>query len=169
MTKVGDKAPDFNLLDQDQNRVELHKILKKGPVLLVFYPADFTPVCTAQLCDYRDHYSAFEKLGVQVYGITIANEADHKKFQETHHIPFPLLNDYDARVTKHYGVMSFLGYPKRALFLIEDSGKVIYRHVEAVALFRRSSEDLIHDLAKTLGVVPPPLVAGKPAADSAHH
>src|SRR5262245_42263113 len=130
MPNVGDKAPDFNLLDQDQNRIELSKILKNGPVLLVFYPGDDTPVCTAQLCDYRDHYAQFQQLGVQVYGVNNACLEDHRKFKEKYHFPFPLLNDYDGRITRRFGVMSFMGHPKRALFLIGDTGNILYKHVE---------------------------------------
>src|SRR5215470_6746443 len=115
MPEVGQKAPDFNLLDQNQQRVELKKALAKGKVLLVFYPANDSPVCTAQLCDYRDHYAAFQKLGVQIFGISIAHIESHAnlKFAEKFHFPFPLLNDYDSRITKAYDVMSILGIPKR--------------------------------------------------------
>ncbi|MCE9624715.1 MAG: redoxin domain-containing protein, partial [Deltaproteobacteria bacterium] len=131
MPEVGDKAPDFNMLDQNQERVELKKILAKGKVLLVFYPGNDTPVCTAQLCDYRDHYGAFQQLGVQIYGISIAHPEDfaNKKFADKYQFPFPLLNDYDSRVTKAYKVISITGMPKRALFLLAEDGTILYKHV----------------------------------------
>src|SRR5262245_33240683 len=120
MPEVGDKAPDFNLLDQNQQRIELKKILSKGKVLLVFYPGNDTPVCTAQRCDYRDHDAQFQQLGVQIYGISIASIESHAnlKFAEKYSLPFPLLNDYDSRITKAYKVMSIAGFPKRALYLL---------------------------------------------------
>lgn len=159
MPDVEKKAPDFNLLDQNRNRIVLSKALKKGKVLLVFYPHDDTPVCTAQLCDYRDHYTEFQKLGVQVFGITINHPEDHTAFAEKHHFPFPLLNDYDGRVTRAYGVMGILGMPKRALFLIGEDQRILYKHVEVLPIFRRSSQELIPALAEKLGVPPPAVSA----------
>ncbi len=150
MPEIGDKAPDFNLLDQNMNRIELGKVCSKGKVLLVFYPADNSPVCTAQLCDYRDHYKDFEKFGVQLYGINISSTEGHHAFAEKLHLPFPLLNDYDGRVTKKYGVMSFMGVPKRALFLIGADQKILYKHVEFLPLFRRSSEEVVKEIQKAL-------------------
>jgi peroxiredoxin Q/BCP len=156
MPDLGDKAPDFNLLDQDQNRIELKKILAKGKVLLVFYPGDDTPVCTAQLCDYRDHYSGFEKLGVQIYGISISHPDEHtnKKFAEKFHFSFPLLNDYDGRVTKAYKVMSIMGSPKRALFLLGQDGTILYKHVETLPIFRRTSDELLKELKDVIAKAP---------------
>ncbi len=153
MPEVGDIAPDFNLLDQNQNRVELKKALSKEKVLLVFYPKNDTPVCTAQLCDYRDNYAQFQSLGVQIFGITISTIEgfQHEKFAEKIQAPFPLLNDYDSRITKRYDAMSITGMPKRALFLIGEDGKILYKHVEALPVFRRKSEDLLADLRKVLG------------------
>lgn len=167
MPDVGDKAPDFNLLDQSRNRIILSKALKSGKVLLVFYPKDDTPVCTAQLCDYRDQFPAFQKLGVQVFGITIAHPEEHTHFAESHRIQFPLLNDYDSRVTHEYDVMSIMGTPKRALFLIGEDGGILYKHVEKLPIFRRTSDELIKTLAEKLGVAAPALE--KPAESHDSH
>jgi len=169
MPDVGEKAPDFNLLDQNNERFILSKALTKGKVLLVFYPGDDTPVCTAQLCDYRDHHSQFQTLGVQVFGITIAHTYElHQKFAHKHNIPFPLLNDYDSRVTKEYKVMSIMGVPKRALLLIGEDGTIVYRHVEFLPILRRSSQDLVKDLAKVLKVEAPPPPAKKTVEEHSH-
>ncbi len=165
MPEVGDKAPDFNLLDQARNRIILSKALKQGKVLLVFYPKDDSPVCTAQLCDYRDHYSVFQKLGVQIFGITINHPEDHHAFAEKHHFPFPLLNDYDSRITHAYGVMSFTGMPKRAYFLIGEDLSILFKYIETLPIFRRSSEDLVKIIAEKLGVPTPP-VTEAPASDT---
>jgi peroxiredoxin Q/BCP len=168
MPEIGEKAPDFNLLDQNRNRIVLSKALKKGKALLVFYPKDATPVCTAQLCDYRDHYSEFQQLGVQVFGITINHPEEHTAFAEKHHFPFPLLNDYDSRVTHAYDVMSIFGMPKRALFLIGEDQRVLYKHVELLPVFRRSSQELIPALAEKLGVSPPPVSTASHSSHSSH-
>jgi len=156
MPDVGDKALDFNLLDQNQERFELKKALSKGKVLLVFYPGNDTPVCTAQLCDYRDNYAQFQQLGVQIYGISIATIESHAnlKFAEKYQFPFPLLNDYDGRVTKAYKVMSIAGFPKRSLYLLSEDGSILYKHVESLPIFRRSSQDLLKDLKEVLAKAP---------------
>ncbi|MDX1385993.1 MAG: redoxin domain-containing protein, partial [bacterium] len=110
----GETAPDFNALDQNRERFFLSKAVQKGKVLLAFYPGDDTPVCTAQLNDYSKNIEEFKKRGVQVYGISISSNESQKKFAEKLELKFPLLADYDTRVTTKYGVMSFTGYPKRA-------------------------------------------------------
>jgi thioredoxin-dependent peroxiredoxin len=151
MLDPGQQAPDFNLLDQNRERVILSKVLSKGKALLVFYPGDDTPVCTAQLCDYRDHYEEFKKLNVQIYGISISNDNEiHEAFAKKYQFPFPLLNDYDSRVTKEYGVISFTGHPKRALFLIGEDRSILYKHVEFLPIFRRKSEKLIKEISAVL-------------------
>lgn len=160
MPDVGEKAPDFNLLDQSLNRFILSKVLKNGKILLLFYPGDETPVCTAQLCDYRDHDAEFKQLGVQLVGITISLTEQHAKFAHRHHFSFPLLNDYDSRVTKEYKVISITGHPKRALFLLGEDGTILYKHVEFLPIFRRSSEELVKAIAEKLGLpVPHPTAA----------
>lgn len=148
--EIGDKAPDFNLLNQKHERIELGKLLKKGPVLLVFYPKDNTPVCSTQLKDYGDHYEEIKKLGVQVYGISISLSDSQEKFCKKLELPFDLLSDYDTRTTRHYDVMSFTGMPKRSLFLIGTDGKILYKHVETLGIFHRSSEEVLKKLKEAL-------------------
>jgi len=164
MPEVGQKAHDFNLLDQKRDRIILSKAVKTGKVLLLFYPGDDTPVCTAQLCDYRDHYAEFQKLGVQLFGITINHQEAHEAFAEKHHFTFPLLCDYDSRVTKEYKVISIGGMPKRALFLIGEDMTVLYKHVETLPIFRRPSDELVKALEEVIGHAP--VVA--PQASSGH-
>jgi len=154
MPEVGEKAPDFNLLDQKRERIILSKAVKSGKVLLLFYPGDDTPVCTAQLCDYRDHYAEFKKLGVQLFGVTINHQEAHDAFAEKHHFTFPLLNDYDSRVTKEYKVMSISGHPKRALILIGEDMTILYKYVEFLPIFRRPSEELVKTLEEVIAGAP---------------
>ena len=148
MPNVGEKAPDFNALDQDRNRVVLSSAVKKSKVLLAFYPADKTPVCTAQLCDYRDNLEQFKKLNVQIFGISISNHESQASFAKENEFSFPLLNDYDTRITKRYGVMSIAGTPKRAIFLIDENQKIVYKHVEFLPITRRTSEELVEEIKK---------------------
>jgi thioredoxin-dependent peroxiredoxin len=110
--------------------------------LLAFYPGDDTPVCTAQLCDYRDGIEAFAGLGVDVVGISGDDAESHRRFRAKHDLPFVLLSDPRGTVARQYGAWGLMGM-KRAVVLVDEVGVVRYEKVEAMALFRRSSEELI--------------------------
>jgi peroxiredoxin Q/BCP len=139
--KVGDKAPLFELEDE---RGEVFRLADHAgeKVLLVFYPGDNTPVCTAQLCDYRDGIEAFEGLGVSVVGISGDDGKSHRAFRDKHDLPFSLLCDPGQKVARQYGVKGLLG-PKRSIFLVDESGSIPYLHVESLSLFRRKRDELL--------------------------
>lgn len=145
MLKLNDPAPDFTLADDQGGEFSLsgHRGEK---VLLVFYPGDNTPVCTAQLCEYRDGIEAFEGLGVTVVGISKDNAASHQKFRAKHQLPFTLLSDPDLKVAALYDSKGMLGM-KRSVFLVDEQGLIRYLHVESLALFRRSKEELVAAIA----------------------
>lgn len=136
----GEKASDFRLTADDGSEFQLFSAPK--PLLLVFYPGDDTPVCTAQLCDYRDNISAFQDLGINVVGISKDDASSHQKFKEKHGLPFTLLTDSRCQVAEQFGAKSFLGGMKRAVVLIGPENEVLYSHVESVALFKRTAEEL---------------------------
>ena len=141
MVKVNEKAPDFVL--QGDNGEDYRLSDHAGErVLLVFYPGDNTPVCTAQLCEYRDGIEEFAGLGVSVVGISSDGMESHQKFRAKHKLPFTLLSDLDLKVAKLYGSKGALGL-KRSVFLIDENGVVRYAHIEALALFRRKSKELL--------------------------
>ncbi|GAB4170210.1 MAG: peroxiredoxin [Wenzhouxiangellaceae bacterium] len=141
MLKEGNNAPDFTLPDQDGRPWRLAD--HRGQwLLLVFYPGDETPVCTRQLCDYRDGIDAFRDLGVEVIGISPDSPESHRRFREHRGLPFTLLSDESLKVAAQYGAKGLMGM-KRAVFLIDPDGVCRYAHVEAVALFRRSREELL--------------------------
>ena len=137
---VGDAAPDFSL-PSSRGPVQLRALLAKGPVLLVFYPGDDTPVCTKQLCDYRDNLAVFEKLGVQVVALNPQSEASHAKFAEKHRFPFPVAADAGGKVTRDYGARGLFGMTKRALVLVGRDGKIAWRKVD-FPLFYETTEDV---------------------------
>ncbi|GMU44402.1 MAG: peroxiredoxin [Xanthomonadales bacterium] len=146
MIAVGDRAPDFDLEADNGSRFKLS--LQRGRrVLLVFYPGDETPVCTAQLCEYRDGFEDYRELGVDVVGISRDDAESHRKFKARRSLPFKLLSDSDLAVARRYGAAGLLGM-KRAVFLVDEDGLVRYAHVEAVALFRRRHEELIEVVRK---------------------
>ena len=141
MLKPGQTAPDFVLPDQDGSEFRLAD--QRGRwLLLVFYPGDGTPVCTRQLCEYRDGIEEFQGLGVDVVGISADDAESHRRFREQRSLPFPLLTDAGLEVAGNYGCKGLLGM-KRGVFLIDPEGICRYAHVESVALFRRSREELI--------------------------
>jgi peroxiredoxin Q/BCP len=111
-------------------------------LLLVFYPGDDTPVCTRQLCDYRDGAEDFRDLGVEVIGISPDGRESHTAFRSKHALPFRLLADPGLAVAEAWGAKGLLGM-KRALFLLDETGIVRWCHIETVALFRRQREDVL--------------------------
>ncbi len=141
MLKIDDKAPDFTLTDDGGAPFRLSGRAGEK-VLLVFYPGDNTPVCTKQLCDYRDGLEAFDNLGVTVVGISHDGAESHRKFRKKHDLPFTLLTDPEYEVAALYDSKGLLGM-KRSVFLVDQSGLIRYLHVESLSLFRRRREEVL--------------------------
>jgi peroxiredoxin Q/BCP len=120
---VGQEAPDFMLRDQDGNPVSLAALRGKN-VVLVFYPADETTICTKQLCEFRDNWALAESKDTIVLGINPAGEAKHARFRSNHRFPFPLLADPRQRVGADYHARGPI--VKRTVYLIGKSGKIRY-------------------------------------------
>jgi peroxiredoxin Q/BCP len=140
MLKKGDPAPAFELPDQDGNPVTLDGLLASGPLLLYFYPADFTPGCTKEACDIRDMHEDISDVGIRVVGVSPQDEDSHRRFRSRHQLPFTLLADGDKKVVKAYGVDGPLGLGvRRATFLINADG-VIEDVVVADLLIGRHSD-----------------------------
>jgi peroxiredoxin len=133
-------APDFTL-DSTQGEIMLSERCRDRKVLLVFYPGDDTPVCTKQLCDYRDHLGVFEDLGVDVLGINPQSLESHRSFAEKHGLTFPLLSDEDKSVCRSYGALNLMGMAKRALVLVGPDQLVRYSRVD-LPIFHRSAGEL---------------------------
>lgn len=145
---VGDIAPDFTLMDGNGNKWTL--IDHKGKtVVLLFYPGDNTPVCTAQLCSVRDHWSDYQATGAEVVGISTDSAESHKDFAKKKELPLTLLSDDKGEVTKMYDVKSWLpGRAARAVVVINGNGKIAYRKVEAVSLFKPKDDDILEAIRK---------------------
>jgi peroxiredoxin len=116
-------------------------MLANGAVLLVFYPGDDSPVCTKQLCDYRDHLHEFARLGVQVLGINPESVESHRAFARKYSLPFPLASDPEREVCRAYGAVGLLGMTRRSLFLVGRRGTVLYRKRD-LPIFHRTAEEL---------------------------
>ncbi|NQX98831.1 MAG: peroxiredoxin, partial [Flavobacteriales bacterium] len=101
--KVGDKAPEFDIKDQNGN---LHKVAdyQGKKIILYFYPKDMTPGCTTQSCDLRDNYESLKADGFEVIGVSADDEVKHQKFIVKHSLPFNLLADTNKELLYRYGV-----------------------------------------------------------------
>jgi thioredoxin-dependent peroxiredoxin len=125
MLKAGDQAPDFTLPDQDGREVSLSRLLADGPLVLYFYPADFTPGCTKEACTIRDMHDEIATAGMRVVGVAPQDAASHARFRNQYGLPFTLLADPDKAVIKAYGVDGPLGIGvRRATFLVGADGRI---------------------------------------------
>lgn len=125
---MGERAPDFELIDQYGQPFRLSSLLGQQPIVLFFYPKDGTPVCTAQVCGFRDHYASFQSAGAAVIGISQDSQTSHKSVTETLSVPFTLLSDDGSAVAKQYEVSSLFGMlPGRVTFIIDRQGLIIHR------------------------------------------
>ena len=130
MLKENELAPDFTLADETATHRKLSDYRGKD-VILYFYPKDDTPGCTTEACNFRDDYSAYEKAGVVILGISADSPKSHAKFKEKYHLPFTLLADEAHEVCEKFGVWApkkfmgkeFMGI-LRTTFLISKEGKI---------------------------------------------
>lgn len=135
--KIGQKAPDFKVNDQDGNTVSLGEF-KGKKIVLYFYPKDQTPGCTAEACDLRDNYKLLQKQGYEVIGVSTDSEKSHQKFIEKQKLPFRLLADVDKVAHAKYGTWieksmygrKYMG-TARVTFVIDEKG-IIQDIVEKV-------------------------------------
>jgi peroxiredoxin len=130
---VGAQAPDFTLMNQDRQPVTLSG--QRGrPVVLAFFPAAFSSVCTKELCTFRDSLAALNKANAQVFGISVDTFFALKAFQEQQQLTFQLLSDFNKQVIRDYGVynedmIGLKGISKRAVFVLDPNGIVRHREV----------------------------------------
>ncbi len=129
--KEGSKAPIFKGVDQNGKAISLADF-KGKKVILYFYPKDDTPTCTIQACNLRDNYAALLKKGYQVIGISTDDVKSHKKFEEKHKLPFPLVADEDKKIVDKYNLWgekklmgrTYMG-TTRTTFLINETGMIV--------------------------------------------
>ena len=139
MLPLGGRAPEFTLPDQDEQSVSLSNLLRRGPLILYFYPADFTPGCTREACMMRDLYAEIDQAGLNVAGVSPQRPATHRRFREKYRLPYTLLSDKDKFVISMYDVRGLLGFGvRRATYLIDQA-----RYIRAAVLanFRISEHE----------------------------
>lgn len=135
--KVGDKAPDFKVNDQDGNSIS-SKDYKGKKWVVFFYPKANTPGCTAEACNLRDNYKELQKVGYELLGVSADSEKRQKNFREKYNFPFPLLADENKEVINAFGVWGpkkFMGREfdgiHRKTFIIDENG-IITRVIDKV-------------------------------------
>lgn len=124
--EVGQEAPDFTLVDENNEKVTLSE-LRGTPVVLVFFPFAFSGICTAEMCGIRDDYSSWMAKGAKVYGISRDSRFVQAVFKEREGLTHSLLADLKGDAAKKYGVWNeAVGAAERATFVIDREGKVAY-------------------------------------------
>lgn len=127
MLQVGDEAPQFEA-DSTQGQVRLRDWLGSKPIVLIFYPMDDTPGCTAQLCAVRDSKRQYEALGAVVLGVNPASMDRHRQFADKHGYDFPIVYDQGERIRKQYKVGKILGLlaQQRIVYVIGRDGRIAF-------------------------------------------
>ena len=135
MIEVGNKAPDFTLVNQDREPVTLSDY-KGENVVLAFYPGAFTGGCTQEMCTIRDEIAKLEDISARIFGVSVNDPFSNKAFHEENVLNFPLLCDYNREVIKMYDVYhedfaGLVGYTvaKRSVFIVDFMGVVRYKWV----------------------------------------
>ena len=126
---VGQTAPDFTLKDQSQKEIKLSDFAGKKKVVLVFYPLDWSPVCTNEHACFVNDMKQFETLDAEVLGVSVDSVWSHKAYAEKMHINYSLLADFHPKgaMSQKYGVyLADKGITGRAIFIIDKGGKVAW-------------------------------------------
>ncbi|EAZ96207.1 bacterioferritin comigratory protein-like [Flavobacteria bacterium BAL38] len=125
--QIGDTLPHFIATQQDGSSFDSHVVHNK-PVVIYFYPKDFTPGCTTQACSFRDAYQDFQDLGAEVIGVSGDSANSHQNFQKKYKLPFILLSDDERKLRQLFGVPTALFglLPGRVTYVFNASGKCIY-------------------------------------------
>lgn len=144
---IGKPAPDFTL-PSDRGDITLSRYIGKTNVLLAFYPADFSPLCTLEMQCFATDWQKFKELGTEILGISTDAVERHRDFSKKLGLEFPLLSDRQKEVAKKYGVDDFLAGTKRAYFIVDIEGILRFKHIEFLPVFKRDDNELLAELRK---------------------
>jgi peroxiredoxin len=146
--EIGDNAPDFELLDTNQ---ESHKLsdYKDTQTILAFFPAAGSPVCTTEMCNFRDNLNSLKGKNTKILGISVDSPFANKVFAEHHNLNFPILSDYTREIIEKYDVvMPNLGKlkdykaAKRSIFIVNNDQKIKYKWVSDNPLIEPNYEEI---------------------------
>ena len=134
--RLGQRVPEFALPDADQKTRSLTELARQGPVILAFFPFAFSGVCDKEMCAFRDGFVSLQEAGAQLVGISVDSSYSLKAFAQTYNLQFPLLSDFNKKITKLYGVLQdpwvglgYKGVAKRAVMVVDQQKKLRYRWV----------------------------------------
>jgi len=133
--QVGDRVPEVLFVGPDRQPIRLYSLLGQ-PLVLAFFPAAFTPTCTREMCTFRDALEHYNRLKAKVVGISVDLPFSLNAFADQLALNFPLLSDYGRQAVRAFGVEDprpfagvFPGLSRRAVFVVDPSGTVVYRWV----------------------------------------
>jgi len=151
---IGDKAPDFELVDTDLKMRKLEEF-KGKKIILSFFVAASSPVCTKEMCSFRDSWDEISKLGAQVVAISNDGPFANKAFAEKHNLNFPILGDYKSKTIRDYDILmphllhvKDYDAAKRSIFIINEDGTVGYKWVSDDPLVEPNYEEIKNFLNK---------------------
>ncbi len=151
---IGDKAPDFELVDTELKMRKLEEF-KGKKIILSFFVAASSPVCTTEMCSFRDSWDEISKLGAQVVAISNDGPFANKAFAEKHNLNFPILGDYKSKTIRDYDILmphllhvKDYDAAKRSIFIINEDGTVGYKWVSDDPLVEPNYEEIKNFLNK---------------------
>ncbi|HYB07666.1 MAG TPA: redoxin domain-containing protein [Nitrososphaerales archaeon] len=137
--RLGQKVPEFSLPDADKKMRSLSEFTKQGTVILAFFPFAFSGICDKEMCTFRDGFGALQAARAQLVGVSVDSSFSLKAFAQTYNLQFPLLSDFNRKVTKLYGVLQdpwvglgYKGVAKRSVMVVDKRGMLRYRWVTDV-------------------------------------
>ena len=146
--KVGDPAPEWTMMGTDNQEVALASFKGAKNVVLLFYPMDFSPVCSLQLPGYQARKSEFDQRSATIFGISTDSKWSHKAFADQLGLEFPLLSDYNRKASEAYGVLRAEGYTNRAVFVIDKEG--IIRYIDVTEPSEQPDQNEVIKVLETL-------------------
>lgn len=146
--QVGDVAPQWTLAATDGSNISLADFRGKKNVVLLFYPLDFSPVCSLQLPAYQARKSEFDRRESEIFGISTDSKWSHKAFSEQLGLEYQLLSDYQRTVSEAYGVLRPEGFTNRAVFVIDKEG--IIRHIDVTNPGEQPDQNEVINVLQTL-------------------
>ncbi len=153
--RTGQRVPDFSLPDTNKQERKLSEFTQKGKTVLLFFPFAFSGVCDKEMCVFRDGSSRFNSLNAQTVGISVDSAFTLKVFAQTYGLQFPLLSDFNKKVSKAYGVLhdswvtlGYKGVSKRAAFVLDGKGILRYKWVTEAPSNEPPYDEILSALGK---------------------
>jgi peroxiredoxin len=153
--RIGQRVPDFSLPDTNGQEKKLSTFTQKGKTVLLFFPFAFSGVCDKEMCVFRDGTAKLNSLNAQTVGISVDSIFTLKVFAQTYNLQFPLLSDFNKKVSKAYGVLhetwvahGYKGVSKRAAFVLDAKGILRYKWVTDAPSNEPSYDEIMAALGK---------------------